>query len=121
MNAEIFGNARRLAEDAELSLYRISQEALQNAKKHSLATKIQMILAFQGDKVYLTIQDNGIGFSLPAQDKLAIHKKFGLIGMTERARIVGGSLRIESSEGNGTAIFAEVPVRDIEYSHVTIS
>lgn len=118
VNVEIFGESRRLADTTELSLYRITQEALQNTKKYSRATEVGIRLGFIGNKVFLTIKDNGVGFSVPAQDKLAIKKKFGLVGMAERARLVGGNLRIESSEGNGTSILVEVPAKNIERSRV---
>lgn len=119
VNVEVRGEARRLTDKVELSLFRIAQEALQNAKKHSQATRIRLTLAFVGDKAQLTVQDNGVGFAVPAQEKLATQMKFGLIGMAERARLLGGSLRVQSLPGNGTVIFAEVPIRRAEPSQQT--
>ncbi len=120
VNVDVFGESKRLSDLTELTLYRVAQEALQNAKKHSQATKIKLRLAFIGEKVHLTIQDNGVGFSVPKQEKLASNKKFGLIGMAERARLVGGNFRLESSEGNGTVVFIEVPVIGPERIHSAI-
>ncbi len=119
VNVEVRGKARRLTDRVELSLFRIAQEALQNAKKHSQATRIGLRLAFVGDKAQLTVQDDGVGFAVPPQEKLATQMKFGLIGMAERARLLGGSLRVQSLPGNGTVIFAEVPIRGAESSQQT--
>lgn len=110
ISVDVYGEVKRLDPNTELTLYRVAQEALQNAKKYSQATKIRLRLAFIGGNVHLTIYDNGVGFSVPEHEKLASKKKFGLIGMAERARLVGGSLRIKSSDGNGTVVFVEVPI-----------
>jgi signal transduction histidine kinase len=99
-----------LSEPMELSLFRIAQEALNNVRKHSQATEVQVSLTTGRGKVQLRIADNGVGFAIPASDSLASQGKFGLIGMAERARLAGGSLHVESAAGKGTIIIAEMPV-----------
>jgi PAS domain S-box-containing protein len=89
----------RLAADAELALFRIAQEALTNAAKHSGGTAVEIRLRY-GDGVMLTVQDDGRGFS--ARDG------FGLTTMRERAQACGGTLRVESI--GGTRVTVEIPV-----------
>jgi two-component system NarL family sensor kinase len=90
----------------EVGLYRIAQEALQNALRHSGAAHIFLRLETSDDRVRLTVQDDGKGFP---EGTASGH--FGLIGMQERARLLGGSFQVESSPGAGTRITAEVPLR----------
>jgi signal transduction histidine kinase len=110
VSVDIQGEEQTIQEAVELALFRIAQEALNNAKKHSHATRIQLALSFTEEKVQLRIADNGVGFSVPAQDMLASEGKFGLIGMEERAHLAGGAFRIESTAGQGTVITVEMPV-----------
>lgn len=114
IEVDIQDERKRLAEVEELSLFRIAQEALNNIKRHSQATRVELSLTFPESKVRLRIADNGTGFSVPTQYKLAREGKFGLIGMTERARLVGGSVRLESAAGKGTVIITEMPVLGTE-------
>jgi signal transduction histidine kinase len=107
----------RMPDNVELALYRIAQEALNNARKYSRASKIELSLDFTGEKVKLRIADDGVGFSIAPQDKLLSEGKFGLVGMMERARLITGDARIESHVGKGTVVTVEVPVtRDREIS-----
>jgi len=97
----------RLAPDVETTLYRIAQEALNNAAKYSRARRIEVILERRADAVRLVIEDDGIGFDAGGD---ANGRGFGLIGMRERAALVGGSLEIESAPGQGTTVFVRVDV-----------
>ena len=90
----------------EVGLYRIAQEALQNALRHAAASRIVIGLETSLDQVRLTVQDDGKGFPEGTSSG-----RFGLIGMRERARLLGGSFQVESSPGAGTRITAEVPLR----------
>ncbi len=90
----------------EVGLYRIAQEALQNALRHAAASRIFLRLETSSDRVRLVVQDDGKGF--PEE---AAAGRFGLIGMRERARLLGGSFQLESSPGAGTRITTEVPLR----------
>lgn len=91
----------------EVGLYRIAQEALQNALRHAEATRVVLRLEASPDRVRLTVQDDGKGFP----EGTASSGRFGLVGMQERARLLGGSFQVESSPGAGTRITAEVPLR----------
>jgi len=111
VSMEILGTPRRLSTDAELVLFRIAQEALQNISKHSKATRVLIKLEFTRGKVQLTINDNGRGFNLV--EKLGDYVylgKLGLIGMQERARLLNGDLEIQSEPGEGTSIRVAVNV-----------
>ena len=97
----------RLQPDAEMALFRISQEALTNVQKHAKAAMVQLTLAVDAKSVRLTIADNGDGFDAEAR---ADHgtQGLGLLIMQERLRAVEGSLRIESRPGVGTSLIANV-------------
>jgi PAS domain S-box-containing protein len=106
---------QRFEPEIETNLYRITQEALNNVFKHAKATNASVILERRGDEVILVVEDNGKGFEADARgsNMLDSHtgRGLGLVGMSERAAIVGGSLEIESSEGSGTTVFVRVPAR----------
>jgi signal transduction histidine kinase len=96
----------RLPSDTETALYRIVQEALINVLKHAAATRVTVRLT-RGDKnVALVVQDDGKGFDPSA----ARDGGLSLVGMRERVALLGGRLTIESSEGGGTLLRAEVPL-----------
>ena len=99
------GNERRLSREVELSLYRIAQEALNNVVKHSRATHADLSIRYSGSEVTLVIKDNGNGFVAPASPtEFATNGHFGLLGIHERADLIGARLGIESTQGQGTKI-----------------
>lgn len=93
------------SDEVALSLYRFVQEALTNIVKHAQARSVSILLTRKDDTVAAVIEDDGRGF-----DPRAASDGLGLEGMRERVALVGGSLRIESGEGAGTTIVAEVPL-----------
>jgi PAS domain S-box-containing protein len=97
----------RLQADAEMALFRITQEALTNVLKHAKAATVRMMFAVDAQSVSLTIADDGCGF---AADARADHRidGLGLLIMQERLHAVGGSLRIESRPGAGTSVVARL-------------
>ena len=99
----------RLAFEIETNLYRIAQEALNNIYKHAEAKNVSVLLEKRKDTVSLIIEDDGVGFN--PKDKRNRTKGIGLTGMSERAKICGGALEIESQKGAGATIFARVPVK----------
>jgi PAS domain S-box-containing protein len=108
---EVRGTECELSPEAKLVLFRIAQEALNNVKKHSEATKAVVKLEYEPQKIILTITDNGKGFELPERlSDLASTGKLGLTGMEERARLLGGTLRVQSKPGEGTTVTAELPL-----------
>ncbi len=99
------GHERRLPRDAELALYRIAQEAVNNVTRHSHATSAQLQLAYDEQAVRLEVQDNGTGFAVPASfTDFAPGGHFGLLGMRERADLIGALLHVRSRPGKGTVL-----------------
>ncbi len=97
---------QRLEPTLENTLFRIAQEAMTNACRHSKSEKVRVKLAQKGDIVTLEVRDWGIGF-----DRGAVQtNRFGLEGIRERSRILGGKLTIKSAPGKGTAVLARFPV-----------
>jgi len=95
-----------LSPDVMLCVFRVAQEALQNAIKHSNASDMSIHLGVAANVLTLTITDNGMGFN-PAT---AWHSGVGLVSMTERLEALGGTLKIQSSPGAGTCVTATVPM-----------
>ena len=95
-----------LAPETAVALFRIAQEALNNAAKHSSAKRITVQLKEQGGELMLSISDDGKGFDL-AQ---APRGRWGMTTMRERAEAGGGRLSVESSPGTGTTVRARLPV-----------
>jgi signal transduction histidine kinase len=107
----VLGPERRLSSEAELTLFRIAQEALNNVRKHAQATKVVITIAMSDSAIQMTVQDDGIGFKPPTlTDHPAGASKLGLIGMHERARLLSGTLVIDSALGQGTKVIVNVPV-----------
>ena len=101
----MIGDERSLPPDMEITLFRITQEALSNVKKYSLAGKVNVSVDYSGDKVRLAITDNGQGCNLPPRlSELANQGKLGIIGMEERTRLFGGTFFIQTQPQNGTKI-----------------
>ena len=94
----------------QLALFRIAQEALANVRKHSKASRTRMRLEIVPSAIRLTVVDNGVGFVVPSSlSEMAGRGHLGLLGMQERARLLGGSLNLSSALGEGTTVVAEVP------------
>lgn len=91
----------------EVGLFRIAQQALANASRHSRAHSIVVRLTRDSDGIALHVEDDGVGFE-PAE--VPAHR-FGLVGMRERARLVGGTLTVASAPSRGTAIDVVIPLR----------
>ncbi len=99
------GNLGRMVLETEEALFRITQEALTNARKHSQSDSIRIEIARRGDRVTLEIRDWGVGFKSPARVK-GVH---GLKGMVERAQIAGGTCVVHSEPGKGTGVIVDLP------------
>jgi PAS domain S-box-containing protein len=107
-------DGERLPNEVEINLYRITQEALNNAYKHARATRLDVLLERRGQSAVLVIEDDGVGFDRSAAPIPDTHGGAGLVGMQERAALMGGTLEIETAPGKGTSVFVEVPIRPIE-------
>lgn len=109
---KITGEERRLPGDLELGIFRIAQVALSNVERHAAAKNVDVTISFSTKEVKLEIRDDGRGFTLPAHiHNVAFDKNLGLIGMNERAELLGGRLEIQSSPGMGTRIKASIPLK----------
>jgi two-component system, NarL family, sensor histidine kinase UhpB len=93
-----------LSPDAQVVVYRVAQEALMNASRHSGASRVEVSLEPCDSRVRLQVADNGSGFAFAEEGK-----GLGLDGMRERALLVGGALEIDSRPGKGTTVRLEVP------------
>jgi len=98
-----------LTPDAEIGLYRILQEGLNNVVKHADASETCVALKRRPDSISLSIRDDGRGFPLEVHEDDADFGH-GLRGMAERCRLIGGRFRLESSPGNGTTIEVDLPL-----------
>ena len=87
------------------NLFRIVEEAVRNVENHSAARSVEVSLEWKAGFATVTVQDDGAGI-----DTVPERGGFGLMGMTERAALVGGSLRLESEPGRGTTVRAKFPV-----------
>jgi signal transduction histidine kinase len=94
------------AADAAINLYRIVQESLNNVVKHSAATQVEVAVRRETTELEIEIRDNGKGFSAASQNR----DGFGLRGLSERSRILGGRLSIQSAAGEGTVIRVRVEI-----------
>ncbi len=93
----------------ENNLLRIGQEAITNASKHAKPSRIDVTLAFDGRTVRLAVEDDGQGFVVgaPSTDH---QRSFGLVGIRERAKLLGGTVDIISAPGEGTRVIVTVSV-----------
>ena len=110
-SVDVVGEPRRLSSEAELVLFRIAQEALRNGEKHAGECSAKIRIEFRDEDVQLSVADDGSGFESGASDS-AREGKLGLLGMRERAELLGADLQIESTVGGGTRV--SVVLRDID-------
>ena len=100
----------RLPTTVETALYRIVQEALTNAAKHSHSTNVHIQMQQSNGHVRCSIRDDGSGFDLPTVLARKGDGSLGLLGMQERLNAIGGTLHIQSSSGQGTSLLINVPL-----------
>jgi two-component system NarL family sensor kinase len=106
INFNLTGGSRPLPVRIEVGLYRIAQEGLNNIVQHAGAQQVDLELVITAEQMQLVLEDDGDGFD-PSQ---VLPVRFGLIGINERVKLLGGSLRIESSLGEGTRIEVTIPL-----------
>jgi signal transduction histidine kinase len=108
----------RLAADIETACFRIVQEALTNIARHALAHNVEIRLERDLDRLVLYVSDDGCGFNLEEMRARAIAgDSIGVLGMQERATLIGGQLTIESSVGSGSVVQLSCPWRNHEEVH----
>ena len=104
-----------LSMEMKTTLFRITQEALTNVIKHSAADQVKVLLTYTTEGVLLEVIDDGVGFD-PATMQSTVRPSWGLIGMQERATLLGGTFEIASIPGSGTRVNVYIPYREIEES-----
>jgi two-component system sensor histidine kinase DegS len=109
----------RLSPEIETTMFRISQEALNNIKKHANASRVTIRLSQKSDVVQLEIEDDGRGFDPVALAENSYPERggIGLLSMQERASAVGGRLFIEAEAGRGTTLKVVIPWQDVGAPH----
>jgi PAS domain S-box-containing protein len=106
----VSGERHRLVPEKELTIFRICQEVISNIRRHAKATAVEMTLDYGLDALTLIISDNGQGFRVPERTSdLAVSGKLGIIGMRERARLIGGTLIVQSDLNAGTTVTLRIP------------
>jgi two-component system CheB/CheR fusion protein len=99
----------QLSREAEVTFYRVAQEALNNIVKHAHATRLDVMLETRDGACTLLVEDDGVGFD--TSDPSLFDGGIGLIGMRERAALIGATLDVESTLGRGTSVFLRCPLR----------
>ncbi|MEO6590063.1 MAG: two-component regulator propeller domain-containing protein, partial [Pyrinomonadaceae bacterium] len=94
--------------ETELSIYRIVQESLNNVIKHAHASEVKVLIEKNERSIFISIEDDGKGFDANAESNGDNRGGFGLFGMAERVRMLGGTIAIESERGKGTKILIKV-------------
>ncbi len=103
--------AKRLPEHVEVAAFRIAQEAISNAVRHARASKVSVRVAAGEGKVRVEVEDNGVGFDVgQVMSRARLGESAGIVGMKERAELLGGWLKVESAVGEGTRVLAEIPL-----------
>jgi signal transduction histidine kinase len=103
------GYERRLNSETEMMVYRMVQESFSNILRHAQATRVQLELDFRKDSLMVNVSDNGKGFRVPARSHLSSNGHFGLLGLHERAELIGADLLISSDLGQGTIVSFHIP------------
>ena len=105
------GMRRDIPVSVKKNLYRIAQEALTNVRRHARASQVEIRLHCTEDQLVMNVEDNGRGFVLQeALERAQSEKRFGLLGMQERAYLMGGTLETETAPGEGTTLRVILPL-----------
>jgi len=105
-----YGTIPRLQTEFELSLYRIIQELLQNILKHAKAEKAIVQLSYRDDLLYITIEDNGVGFNT---EDVSTSKGMGLKSLRTRIRALNGLMDLQTTPKKGTTVYLEFDIRSV--------
>ena len=115
IEAKYGGDGRQpdgISREAEIALYRIAQEALTNVAKHAHASRVDVFLESRDGYVVLVVEDDGVGFD--PEHSTTRERGIGLLGMRERAGLIGAQFELESGAGEGTSIFVRYAPDDAE-------
>ncbi len=108
----VTGEERRLPAEVESALFRIGQEAISNVARHAQASNVELDLEFQDTGLTMQVEDDGVGFDMAnVTGSAAESPGWGILGMQERAALLGGSLEVTSEPGKGTRVKVSIPLR----------
>ncbi len=111
VRVRVTGDEKRLPAEVETALFRIGQEAISNAARHARAASIFVRLDFQDSSISLEVEDDGVGFDVGSITKSATPRPgWGILGMQERATLLGGTTEIVSEPGGGTLVKVSIPL-----------
>jgi signal transduction histidine kinase len=105
-----FGELGRLPPELETALFRMCQETMTNVARHAQATQVLIEVAVEGAEVHVTIEDDGRGFDQAEVARRPGRPHWGLLGISERAELLGGRAAIDSSPGAGTRVDVRIPI-----------
>ncbi|CAN5591004.1 hypothetical protein BH24ACT22_BH24ACT22_01790 [soil metagenome] len=120
-SANVTGTPRRIPADAEVTLVRVTQEALANVLKHAAASRVVVTLSYMSDLVALDVIDDGSGFDPEHKPSDTPEGGYGLRTMRERIEQLGGSLTIQSAPGEGTTLASELPLTALNQNSTPIT
>lgn len=100
---KVVGEPAALGHKAALALYRAAQEGLTNVRRHARASRVDVTITYQSDELCLEVVDNGVGSA-------EMHEGFGLLGIRERMRLLGGSVDIRTGVGEGFYLRSKIPM-----------
>lgn len=109
VKVEVLGDECELSGPVRLALFRIVQEAVTNVIKHAEATLAWILLSYERDTVSIRVEDNGCGFDAERPHDDRLRPSWGLLGMNERATLLGGHFEIKSKTGMGTRVMVTIP------------
>ena len=111
VSADLEDDGQTLPEPVRLALFRVAQEAVSNAIRHGQPTRVDLSLRLAPRAVHVEIADDGVGFEPPDDLLVAVgNGRYGLVGMAERAEILGATLNVESRPGEGTRVRVSAPL-----------
>lgn len=115
VHLNVEGPEQHLTPEEELLIYRIVQEAMRNMWKHSSATRSEIKVSFDAERTTVAVSDNGKGFEVTENTGFLEAGKLGLMGMRERAHLLGGTLEIISEPNEGTKVILRLSSRDPDH------
>jgi len=113
VSLRVLGLERHFTPEEGLLIYRIVQEAGRNVWRHSGATQTKIDVKFDEKETAIIISDNGSGFEIQVNPELLELGKLGLMGMKERAHLLGGNLNITSKRNSGTTVTLSIPSKQV--------
>ncbi len=115
VKVEVMGEERALSGPVRLALFRVAQEAVNNVIKHANATTTLIMMYYESNEITLRIEDNGCGFNVDNQNGNGEERpSWGLLGMNERASLLGGRFTVESMPGAGTNVLVTIPYHQLD-------